>query len=149
MAQWWPSILPRCHPSIIHWDSNLWGFGGSWLWGDVTRLNSLESYPWVVEESCPWGSLDGGSHREGAMKETLLPAVGHFNTLFWQSLTSRQLAKERCLQGPTLWSQRRQWRVDLELRSNKLKTGTLCARTRWILLQKFWVWGIFGNTLIG
>lgn len=30
--------------------------------------------------------------------KTLLPTVLHFNTPFWQSLTSRQLAKERRLQ---------------------------------------------------
>lgn len=59
-------------------------------------------------------------------------------------LTSSQLVKEKSLQGPALLSQTRQWRVDLELRSNQLRTGTVCAGRGWIALWKFWVWGAFG-----
>lgn len=100
----------------------------------------------VQSQSCPWGSTAGDYQGEGVMEEKPFP-----HRILQPSLKTKLDSKpaEKCVQGPAILSQKSQWRVDLKIRSNKLRTGILCARKGWLLLWKFFECEVpFGTSIL-
>ena len=115
---------------------------GHRAWGDLLAecVNGLEpghsTASWVVWEGreCHWAWSPRkatphwkSAHRKYGRKPLLPPRpcrVPSTLSLYWQSLTLSQLAKEKCLQSPDPMSQSRAKKTDLERKGNKAGPGT-------------------------
>lgn len=95
-----------------------WSFKRKSLIGSIPlklpeKVPREAAVPLNLESLGSWTPLESG-------RGTVQPS----GALYWQDLTSSQLAKEKYLQSSSLLSQSRQGRVDLDLRGHKLITGT-------------------------
>ena len=82
---------------------------------------------WALRKPCELQETAERTQENQKAKPSLLQC--HSNTLCWQSLKMCQLAKEKCLQGPDTFLHNKPWRMNFELRGNKLIHGTISSHT--------------------
>lgn len=140
MTHW---MMKRFAEGLCRWyslESIPLGAEGSDPWKGATPWKLLENFPqeWCIGRSAS-GVLEEAAHGDVSgchmlqessrwehqnREESPLSRAVTVSAPYWQTLTLCQMAKEKRLQGPAPLAQGRSLSMELDLRGNKLITGT-------------------------